>query len=103
MTDEKPDLMPDPPGGRDAGGESEGQVSQVQNMADAGEPVSDSQSVSGQPADAAGTQEGGVGPNAVPPENAERTGIDHDGTAAPEGSGADQDDAAGDRAGRPRG
>lgn len=63
-----------------------GQRSNVQNLEDAGEPVSDSQSVAGQPtADAGGTQEGGVGPNSVPPGNAERTGIDHAGTAAPEG------------------
>ncbi|NYG56752.1 hypothetical protein [Nocardioides perillae] len=67
-------------------GDAGEQRSNVQNLDDAGEPVSDSQSVAGQPtADAEGTQEGGVGPNSIPPGNAERTGIDHDGKAAPEG------------------
>ena len=89
---EQPDLTPDPPGGRDAddrAGESAdaegGQVSAVQNLDDAGKPISDSQSVAGQPT-AHPVQEGSIGPNAIQPGNAERTDIDHRGKAAPEGS-----------------
>jgi hypothetical protein len=46
--------------------QSEGQVSEVQNMDDAGEPVSDSQGVAGNPEAPPADQVGEAGPNANP-------------------------------------
>jgi hypothetical protein len=75
---EKPDLMPDPPGGRDAEDRTEGrgEVSQVQSFDRADEPVSDSQAVTGQPTDESGeTQVTAAGPNDAPRGNRERTDL----------------------------
>ncbi|MBS43368.1 MAG: hypothetical protein CMH83_09450 [Nocardioides sp.] len=48
-----------------SGGQSEGQVSEVGTMAEAGEPISDDQSVAGQPdAESGDVNEGPTGPNA---------------------------------------
>lgn len=71
----RPDLTPDPPGGRDASDDDGKQVSEVQNLDDAGQPISDSQAVTGQPtADGEDVQVTAAGPNDAPRGNREAAG-----------------------------
>lgn len=70
----EPDLTPDPPGGSDAADDGK-QVSEVQNLDGAGQPISDSQAVTGQPgADGEGVQVSAAGPNDAPRGNREAAG-----------------------------